>query len=76
LEERRNLRNKIERRGLTINEEYLAAFKGVKNVLQDMHKDVFGMSECVESMTGRLQTTKSKTMQIIDQATRLQNERL
>lgn len=75
LEDRRNLRGKIEKRSLAINEDFLTAFKGVKNVLDDMHRDVVGMSDCVQSMTSRLQTTKSRTMQLIEQAQRLQGER-
>ena len=47
----------------------------VKSVLDDMHKDVVGMSECVQSMADRLQSTKTRTMQLIEQTSKLQNER-
>ncbi|OXU30760.1 hypothetical protein TSAR_013226 [Trichomalopsis sarcophagae] len=75
VEDRRNLRSKIERRSLAINEEFIDAFKEVKSVLDNMHRDVAGMNECVQSMTNRLQTTKARTLQLIDQTTKLQNER-
>ncbi|XP_014218909.1 conserved oligomeric Golgi complex subunit 6 [Copidosoma floridanum] len=73
-DERRNLRTKIEKRNSAINEDFLVAFKEVKNVLDDMREDVYGMSQCLESMTTRLQITKAKTMQLMEQTTRLQNE--
>jgi hypothetical protein len=47
----------------------------VRSILDNMHKDVFGMSECVQSMTNRLRTTKSRTIQLIEQASKLQNEK-
>ncbi|XP_001599436.1 conserved oligomeric Golgi complex subunit 6 [Nasonia vitripennis] len=74
VEDRRNLRSKIERRSLAINEEFIDAFKEVKSVLDNMHRDVAGMNDCVQSMTNRLQTTKARTLQLIDQTTKLQNE--
>ncbi|XP_011494855.1 PREDICTED: conserved oligomeric Golgi complex subunit 6 [Ceratosolen solmsi marchali] len=73
--DRHNLRSKIEKRNLSINEEILTAFKDVKSILDNMHKDVVGMSECVQSMTNRLQTTKSQTTQLIEQASKLQYEK-
>lgn len=75
MDDRRNLRSKIERRSLAINEEFIDAFKEVKSVLDNMHRDVAGMNDCVQSMTNRLQTTKARTLQLIDQTTKLQNER-
>ncbi|XP_051162714.1 conserved oligomeric Golgi complex subunit 6 [Leptopilina boulardi] len=71
---RRNLRSKIERRSLTINEDFLSAFKEVKNTLDDMYHNVSAMNNSVQSMSNRLQTTKSRTLQLIDQTSKLQNE--
>jgi len=75
LNSRRNLRSKIERRSLTINEEFLAAFKQVKDSLDDVYQDVLAMNTAVQSMTNRLQATKAQTSQLLEQTTKLQNER-
>jgi len=75
LNSRRNLRSKIERRSLTINEEFLAAFKQVKGSLDDVYQDVLAMNTAVQSMTNRLQATKAQTSQLLEQTTKLQNER-
>lgn len=74
LNSRRNLRSKIERRSLAINEEFLAAFKEVKASLDDVYQDVLAMNTAVQSMTNRLQVTKAQTSQLIEQTTKLQNE--
>lgn len=75
LNSRRNLRSKIERRSLAINEEFLAAFKEVKASLDDVYQDVLAMNTAVQSMTNRLQVTKAQTSQLIEQTSKLQNER-
>ncbi|XP_014482333.1 PREDICTED: conserved oligomeric Golgi complex subunit 6 isoform X2 [Dinoponera quadriceps] len=74
LNSRRNLRSKIERRSLTINEEFLAAFKEVKASLDDVYQDVLAMNIAVQSMTNRLQVTKAQTSQLIEHTSKLQNE--
>ncbi|XP_012220146.2 conserved oligomeric Golgi complex subunit 6 isoform X1 [Linepithema humile] len=74
LNSRRNLRSKIERRSLAINEEFLAAFKEVKASLDDVYQDVLAMNTAVQSMTNRLQVTKAQTSQLIEQTSKLQNE--
>lgn len=75
LNSRRNLRSKIERRSLAINEEFLTAFKEVKASLDDVYQDVLAMNTAVQSMTNRLQVTKTQTSQLIEQTSKLQNER-
>ncbi|XP_063986387.1 conserved oligomeric Golgi complex subunit 6 [Diachasmimorpha longicaudata] len=74
LNNRRNLRSKIEKRGLAINEEFLSAFREVKSTLDDIHRDVLGMNNSIQSMTSRLQATKTQTLSLIDRTTKLQNE--
>uniref|UniRef100_A0A3P9PGX9 Conserved oligomeric Golgi complex subunit 6 n=1 Tax=Poecilia reticulata TaxID=8081 RepID=A0A3P9PGX9_POERE len=54
LRTRRNLRGDIERRSLTINEEFARIFKEVKEELESVHEDVQAMSTCCEEMTSRL----------------------
>ncbi|XP_041099547.1 conserved oligomeric Golgi complex subunit 6-like, partial [Polyodon spathula] len=54
LRTRRNLRGDIERRSLSINEEFVRIFKDVKEELESVHEDVQAMSNCCEDMTNRL----------------------
>lgn len=75
LNARRNLRSKIERRSLAINEEFLSAFREVKNSLDDVYSDVLAMNTAVQRMTNRLQSTKTQTLQLINQTTKLQSKR-
>lgn len=75
LNSRRNLRSKIERRSLAINEEFLSAFREVKSSLDDLYQDVLAMNTAVQCMTNRLQVTKAQTSQLIDQTTKLQSKR-
>ncbi|XP_061937282.1 conserved oligomeric Golgi complex subunit 6 isoform X2 [Apis cerana] len=74
LNSRRNLRSKIERRSLAINEEFLSAFREVKSSLDGIYQDVLAMNNAVQCMTNRLQTTKTQTSQLIDQTAKLQNK--
>uniref|UniRef100_A0A8C3A2E3 Conserved oligomeric Golgi complex subunit 6 n=1 Tax=Cyclopterus lumpus TaxID=8103 RepID=A0A8C3A2E3_CYCLU len=54
LRTRRNLRGDIERRSLSINEDFARIFKDVKEELESVHEDVQAMSICSEEMTNRL----------------------
>ncbi|CAI9574324.1 unnamed protein product, partial [Staurois parvus] len=54
LRSRRNLRGDIERRSLSINEEFVAIFKKVKEELESINEDVQAMSNCCQDMTSRL----------------------
>ncbi|CAJ0942948.1 unnamed protein product [Ranitomeya imitator] len=57
LRSRRNLRGDIERRSLSINEEFVAIFKNVKEELESINEDVQAMSNCCEDMTSRLKVS-------------------
>ncbi|CAK9829286.1 Conserved oligomeric Golgi complex subunit 6 [Anthophora retusa] len=74
LNSRRNLRSKIERRSLAINEDFLSAFREVKSSLDDIYQDVLAMNSAVQCMANRLQVTKTQTSQLIDQTGKLQNK--
>ncbi|XP_076760998.1 conserved oligomeric Golgi complex subunit 6 isoform X2 [Xylocopa sonorina] len=74
LNSRRNLRSKIERRSLAINEEFLNAFREVKSSLDNIYQDVLAMNAAVQCMTNHLQVTKTQTSQLIDQTAKLQNK--
>ncbi|XP_008470939.1 conserved oligomeric Golgi complex subunit 6-like [Diaphorina citri] len=71
---RRNLRSQIEKRSLAINEDFVSAFRKVKETLDTMHEDVLQMNNAVTSMTTQLQNTKAQTHQLIQQTTKLQTE--
>lgn len=74
LRSRRNLRGDIERRSLSINEEFLAIFKNVKEELESINEDVQAMSNCCEDMTSRLKAAKEQTQDLIGKTTKLQAE--
>ncbi|XP_073518687.1 conserved oligomeric Golgi complex subunit 6 [Phyllobates terribilis] len=74
LRSRRNLRGDIERRSLSINEEFVAIFKNVKEELESINEDVQAMSNCCEDMTSRLKAAKEQTQDLIVKTTKLQAE--
>ncbi|KAG8297636.1 Golgi transport complex subunit 6 [Homalodisca vitripennis] len=74
LQSRRSLRSKIEKRSLSINEDFLSAFRKVKEALDNIYVDVTDMNKAVETMTGQLQATKAQTHQLIEHTTKLQAE--
>jgi len=74
LQARRNLRSKIEKRSLAINEDFLSAFHDMKEALDAIYNDVSEMNSSVQSMTSHLQATKIQTCHLIDQTTKLQGE--
>ncbi|XP_063060336.1 conserved oligomeric Golgi complex subunit 6 [Engraulis encrasicolus] len=74
LRTRRNLRGDIERRSLSINEEFVRIFKDVKEELESVHEDVQAMSTCCEEMTSRLKAAKEQTQDLIVKTNKLQGE--
>ncbi|CAL8351721.1 unnamed protein product [Lota lota] len=74
LRTRRNLRGDIERRSLSINEEFARIFKDVKEELESVHEDVHAMSTCCEEMTSRLKAAKEQTQDLIVKTNKLQGE--
>ncbi|XP_064638798.1 conserved oligomeric Golgi complex subunit 6-like [Lineus longissimus] len=74
LRSRRNLRGDIERRSLSINEDFVEAFKEVKVQLDGIYEDVNAMNDCCQDMTNRLKAAKEQTHDLINQTTKLQAE--
>lgn len=74
LRTRRNLRSDIERRSLSINEEFLQTFQGVKEQLDSVYADVKAMNDCCQDMTSRLKAAKEQTHDLISQTTKLHAE--
>uniref|UniRef100_T1I707 Conserved oligomeric Golgi complex subunit 6 n=1 Tax=Rhodnius prolixus TaxID=13249 RepID=T1I707_RHOPR len=74
IQSRRNLRSNIEKRSLSINENFLSAFRKVKERLDAIYEDVIEMNFAVQSMSQQLVATKAQTNQLIEQTTKLQAE--
>ncbi|KAK9499850.1 hypothetical protein O3M35_002809 [Rhynocoris fuscipes] len=74
IQSRRNLRSKIEKRSLSINENFLSAFREVKERLDAVYEDVINMNNAVQTMSQQLAATKAQTNQLIEQTTKLQAE--
>ncbi|KAM8903272.1 conserved oligomeric Golgi complex subunit 6 [Spinachia spinachia] len=74
LRTRRNLRGDIERRSLSINEDFARIFKDVKEALESVNEDVQAMSLCSEEMTNRLKAAKEQTQDLIVKTNKLQGE--
>lgn len=56
-------------------QDFLSAFRKVKEALDAIYVDVTDMNTAVETMTGQLQATKAQTHHLIEQTTKLQGER-
>jgi len=74
LKTRRNLRGQIERRSLEINNDFLSAFRSVKESLDEIHNNVKGMSDSCKSMQARLHQSKIQTQELMAKTTELQTE--
>lgn len=72
---RRNLRSDIEKRSLILNEEFLDAFRNVKENLDEICNNIGLMSECSDNMILRLKKVKLQTNELISQTNKLQNEK-
>ena len=60
LQNRRNLRGEIERRNLQITNDFLNAFQSVKETLDNVNRNVQGMSKSCANMQARLAASPNK----------------
>lgn len=74
MQTRRSLRSKIEKRSLTINENFLLSFKEVKTTLDGICDDIDGMRKTVGAMKHCLSETEAQTRDLIQQTNTLQEE--
>ncbi|XP_053685467.1 conserved oligomeric Golgi complex subunit 6 [Sabethes cyaneus] len=74
IQSRRNLRSQIERRSLAINENFLAAFREVKQALDGICEDIDAISSSVEGMKAQLSNTEAQQKHLIQQASSLQTD--
>lgn len=59
---------------MTINADFLAAFRQVKNTLDGIRSEVLSMNDSVDLMKDRLQRTQKETSSLIQQTNTLQND--
>jgi hypothetical protein len=74
LKNRRYLRGEIERRSLEINVDFLQSFEKVKNALEDVRKEVVAINQSCTDMKNQLDSTKSRTRDLIAQTASLQEQ--
>lgn len=72
---RRNLRNKIEKRLIDINNEFLKSFEMVKISLDSICSDISELSKCIEIMKNNIKSSKALTKDLIKQTNCLQDQR-
>lgn len=72
---RRSLRSSIEKRSLTLNDQFEECFRVVKQQLDLLNDTVTSMSTCCEDMTQRLKNVKAQTQELIDKTTEIQKEK-
>lgn len=75
LQNRRNLRSQIEKRSLSINENFLKSFREVKLALDAVCNDIDNMANSVQNMQSKLESSKALTHDLITQTNGLQAEK-
>ncbi|XP_051137296.1 conserved oligomeric Golgi complex subunit 6 [Andrographis paniculata] len=71
---RRNLRSTIEKRGLSINEEFLAASASAQQALDCVEEEVNSLAECCDKIAKALSNCNATTGDIISTTERLKQE--
>eukprot|EP00850_Spirogloea_muscicola_P013636 SM000093S24447 [mRNA] locus=s93:387657:397202:+ [translate_table: standard] len=74
LQARRNLRATVERRGLAINDEFLAAFDTAQTALDHVEAEVQGLADCCDSIAKALNNCTSTTGDMVVATERLKAE--
>eukprot|EP00897_Mesotaenium_endlicherianum_P007060 jgi/Mesen1/6382/ME000329S05549 len=74
LQARRNLRKTIERRGLSINEEFLESSEAAQKALDAVEVEVQGLAECCDRIAKALSTCSATTGDMVVATERLKTE--
>ncbi|KAG6547166.1 hypothetical protein Mapa_011418 [Marchantia paleacea] len=74
LQARRNLRSTIEKRGLSINEQFLRASEAAQKALDAVDYEVCGLAECCDRIAKSLSTCSATTGDIVTATERLKLE--
>ena len=72
LKNRRYLRGEIERRSLQINVDFLESFAKVKEALDEVHNEIKAVNSGCLIIKEQLESTKSRTKDLVAQTTSLQ----
>lgn len=75
LQARRNLRSQIEKRSLSINENFLTAFRNVKESFDVIYNDIIDMGKFVQEMSDCLQNAKQQIKPLIAHTASLQENK-
>eukprot|EP01018_Ginkgo_biloba_P011038 Gb_06250 [translate_table: standard] len=71
---RRNLRSTIEKRALSINQEFLTASESAQKALDAVEQEVAGLAECCEKIAKALNSCSAATGDIVTTTERLKQE--
>ncbi|KAL6501817.1 Golgi transport complex subunit 6 [Orobanche gracilis] len=71
---RRNLRSTIEKRGLSINEEFLASYASAQQALDQVEEEVNSLTECCDKIAKALSNCNATTGDIISTTERLKQD--
>ena len=72
LQARRNLRSDLERRSLSLNEEFLHCVEELVDQVKGLQEEAAGMKACCDDMQSRLSAAKSRTAGLLRETTQLQ----
>lgn len=72
LQARRNLRSDLERRSLSLNEEFLRCVEELVEQVKGLQEEAAGMKACCDDMQSRLSAAKSRTAGLLRETTQLQ----
>ncbi|KAL9876935.1 conserved oligomeric Golgi complex subunit 6 isoform 2-T4 [Glossina fuscipes fuscipes] len=75
LQNRRNLRNQIQKRSVVINDNFLKCFREVKISLDTICRDLDALSDSVQIMKNDLEFSKALTHNLIKRTNALQQEK-
>lgn len=64
----------MEKKSLTINDEFLCAFTDIKQVVDEVCENIAEMSSSVKDMKRRLKNTEEQTQELIDKTNQLQGK--
>lgn len=72
LQARRNLRSDLERRSLSLNEDFLHCVEELVEQVKGLQEEAIDMKACCDDMQSRLSAAKSRTTGLLRETTQLQ----
>lgn len=74
LQARRNLRSDLERRSLSLNEDFLHCVEELVEQVKGLQEEAVDMKACCDDMQSRLSAAKSRTAGLLRETTQLQGK--